>query len=80
LASSNPAFAPCDIAAGARKTDPGAVYSDWGEPLPAEAGLAPHTRDDSQRIMRISESFLGERLDTLIAANEVRLTRYGAVV
>jgi hypothetical protein len=60
----------------ARKTDPDAVYSDWGSPLPAEAGLDADKRDDSERIMRLSEAFLGERLDTLIAANGIRLARY----
>jgi len=61
-----------------RQVDPDAVRSDWGEPLPAEAPFDPDSHDDSERIMALTEAFLGERLDSLIARDGLTLTRYQA--
>jgi hypothetical protein len=59
-----------------RQVDPDAIRSDWGEPLPPETPFDPDSHDDSERIMALSEWFLGERLDTLIAEGTLTLTRY----
>jgi hypothetical protein len=59
-----------------RQVDPDAIRSDWGKPLPPEAGFDPGSNDDSERIMALSGWFLGERLDSLIARDGLILTRY----
>ena len=59
-----------------RQVDPGGVRADDGTPLPAEAGFPDEERDDSTRLMAITESMLGTRLSRLIFDDEVTLMRY----
>lgn len=59
-----------------RHLTPGGVLSDAGTPLPAEAGIPDDPRDDSTRLMAITQSLLGTRISRLIFDDEITLTRY----
>jgi hypothetical protein len=60
----------------ARKVDPQQIYADFGIPLPAEAPFDPANRDDSARILAITEALLGKPMNRLIVENQPPLTAY----
>jgi hypothetical protein len=61
-----------------RKVDPDRIYADFGDPLPAEAGFDPASRDDSQRILALTAVFLGEPLGRVIHRQSLDLALYAA--